>query len=80
MLSLNTYKYEEENLFLDKYTIFEETRTWEMFNWLQCYDFQSLEKEFLENGFRITGHYSNVAGDTYESGSPEIAIAAKKIA
>jgi len=78
-LFLNTFKYQEEKIVLDKYTIIEKTQTREIFNWLQCYNLKSLKKEFLENGFRIIEFYSDVAGTPYKPNSKEIAIIAKKI-
>lgn len=72
----NTIKYEEEKLYLDKYTIIEKQRTRESYNWLQCYSLETLEKELSENGFRIHNRYSNAAGEPYSPDSTEIAIAA----
>ena len=76
---MNTFKYNEEKVILDKYTIVEKSRTWEVYNWLQYYSIESLENEFKENGFRVVEQYSDVAGAPYRSGSNEIAIVAKKI-
>ncbi|MCP4703867.1 MAG: class I SAM-dependent methyltransferase [candidate division Zixibacteria bacterium] len=76
---MNSFKYEKEKVFLDKYTIFEKSRTFEVYNWLQYYSLKSLKDEFKENGFRITEHYSDVAGTPYKRNSQEIAIVASKI-
>ncbi len=75
---LNTFKYGDDKVVLDKYTIIEESRTREVFNWFQCYSEDSLRAEFEENGFHIQELYSNVAGDAYKEDSTEIAIIAKK--
>ena len=74
---LNRFKYEAEQLYLDKYTIVERTRTWEIYNWLQSFDLASLAAEFGANGFEIVEHYANVSGDAYQPGTPEIAIVAR---
>jgi SAM-dependent methyltransferase len=74
---LNRFKYEPEKVFLDKYSIFERSRTREIYNWLQCYDLASLKQEFRDNGFEIVEHFSNVAGDAYQPGSTEIAVVAR---
>ena len=74
---LNRFKYEAEQLYLDKYTIFERDRTREIYNWLQCFDAASLTREFRANGFEIAEHYANVAGDVYQPGTPEIAVIAR---
>jgi cyclopropane fatty-acyl-phospholipid synthase-like methyltransferase len=75
---LNTFKYEKENVVLDKYTIFEESNKRIIYNWLQYFSKDSLQDEFEENGFKVEGFYSDVAGTTFNPESPEIAIVAKK--
>jgi len=74
----NTFKYQEENVVLDKYTIVEAARTWQVYNWLQYYDRQSLTAEFAENGFRIEEWYANISGAPYCRDAPEIAVVARK--
>ena len=76
---LNVFKYEEEKILLFKYTLLEETRTREVFNWLKCYSCDSLREELRESGFQLTECYSNMTGDAYQTDSTEIAIVAKKI-
>jgi len=75
---LNTFKYKKEKLLLDKYTIFEKTRTREIYNWLQCFSLQSLKQEFRENGFLVTKHYLNVSGTPFKPGSKEITVIATR--
>ncbi len=75
---VNTFKYEEEKVILDKYTIIEESRKRVVYNWLQYFSKDSLRKEFEENGFKVEEVYSDVAGKSFNSESPEIAIVAKK--
>ena len=74
----NTFKYDEEKVVLDKYTIIEEKRTRIMYNWLQYFSEDSLRKEFEENGFKVEGFYSDVTGTTTSPESLEIVIIAKK--
>ena len=74
----NTFKYEEEKVVLDKYTIIEKERTRIAYNWLQYYSEDSLRKEFEENGFNVEGFYSDVTGTTTSPESLEIVIIAKK--
>lgn len=74
----DTFIYPEEKVFLDRYFIVEDRRVREIYNWLQCYVPESLEKEFSDNGFTITERYSDVSGTPYSPGSTEIAIVAKK--
>ena len=74
----NTFKYDEEKVVLDKYTIIEKERTRIAYNWLQYYSENSLRKEFEENGFKVEGFYSDVTGTTTSPESLEIVIIVKK--
>ena len=76
---LNTIKYEEEKVVLDKYTIIEPTRTWTVYNWLQYFTPDSIKLEFEENGLKIEEYYSGVAGKEFRQESLEFAIVARKI-
>lgn len=75
---VNTFRYEEEKVVLDKYTIIEETQKRVVYNWLQCYNKETLRDEFEKNGFKVEALYSDVAGNALTSESAEIAIVAKK--
>jgi len=77
---LNTFKYENEKIILDKYTIIEKSKIREIYNWLQCYSRDSITREFRENGFNIVDYYANVAGDPYRDDASEFAVAAQKTA
>lgn len=76
---LNTFKYEEEKVILDKYTIIEETTTRTVYNWFQCFSPKALEREFVECGFKIEGLYSDVAGSPFDAEAKEFAVIARKI-
>jgi cyclopropane fatty-acyl-phospholipid synthase-like methyltransferase len=75
---VNTFKYEEEKVTLDKYTIIEESRTRTVYNWLQHFSKDSLQDEFEENGFNVEDFYSDVAGSSFDPETSEIAVVAKK--
>jgi 2-polyprenyl-3-methyl-5-hydroxy-6-metoxy-1,4-benzoquinol methylase len=75
---INTFKYYDLNVTLDKYTIIEKDRTRVVYNWLQCFTLESLEKEFEENNLAFEKAYSNVAGGEYDPGSLEFAVIAGK--
>ena len=75
---VNTFKYEEEKVTLDKYTIIEESRSRTVYNWLQHFSKDTLIKEFEKNGFKVEDVYSDVAGAPVNADSPELAIVAKK--
>ena len=76
---LNTFKYDEEKVVLDKYTIIESERTRQVYNWLQHFTPDDLEREFVEAGFFVKGLYSDVAGTPYDLKSDEFAVIANKV-
>lgn len=76
---LNTFKYNEEKVVLDKYIIFESERTRHVYNWLQYFAPENLEREFMEAGFSVKGFYSDVAGTPYNPKSNEFAVVANKV-
>ena len=75
---VNTFKYDEEKVVLDKYTIVETERTRTVYNWLQYFAPENLEKEFIEAGFSIEDLYSDVAGTPYDRKSNEFAVIATR--
>jgi cyclopropane fatty-acyl-phospholipid synthase-like methyltransferase len=76
---LNTFKYEKERVVLDKYTLIEASRTRTVYNWLQYYSPEALEREFVEGGFTVDKLYSDVAGSPFNPENTEIAVVAKKL-
>ena len=76
---VNTFKYEKEKVILDKYTIIDESKKRVVYNWLQYFSQETLRKEFEENGFEIESFFSNVAGDTFDPQSTELALVARKL-
>ena len=75
---LNTFKYDEEKIALDKYTIVESERTRTVYNWLQYFAPEDLEKEFRDAGFSVEGLYSDVMGSPYDPNSGEFAVIATR--
>ena len=76
---LNAFKYDREKVALDKYTIVEAKRTRTVYNWLQYFAPEELEREFMEAGFSVEGLYSDVAGTPYDRKSNEFAVIAEKL-
>jgi len=74
---VNTFKYPEEQVTLDKYTIFEQSGQRTVYNWLQHYSKDSLNDEFAEAGLKIEAIYADVAGSPMKEESDEMAIVAK---
>ena len=76
---LNTFKYDDEKVVLDKYTIIELGRTRNVYNWLQYFSPMDLDGEFIEAGFSVKGLYSDVAGTEYDRKSSEFAVIANRV-
>ena len=76
---MNTFKYEQEKVTLDKYTIIEESQKRVVYNWLQYFSKDTLKKEFVDAGFKIDKMYSDVAGEIFTPETPDIAIVARKL-
>ena len=74
---LNTFKYDDVKVTLDKYTIIEKKRVRKIFNWLQHYNQESVANEFTESGLKIEKYLANVAGDEFNADDNEFAIVAK---
>ena len=75
---LNTFKYEEEEVILDKYTLVEAARTRTVYNWLQYFTPETLAKELEECGFAVESVYADVAGSPYAPDNTEFAVVVKK--
>ena len=76
---LNTFKYDNEKVILDKYTIIEPDCNRQVFNWLQYFSPDDLKKEFIDAGFYVKEIYSDVAGTPYNQGSDEFAVIVNKV-
>jgi SAM-dependent methyltransferase len=75
---VNTFKYSEEKVILDKFTIVESERTRQVYNWLQYFTPESLKSEFVEAGFSVRAFYGDVAGKPYDRESAEFAVTADR--
>jgi 2-polyprenyl-3-methyl-5-hydroxy-6-metoxy-1,4-benzoquinol methylase len=75
---LNIFKYEEEKVVLDKYTIVEENRIRNVYNWLQYFSTESLKEELEKENFKVQNLYSDVIGSPYNPQSEEMAVVLKK--
>jgi SAM-dependent methyltransferase len=74
---INVIKYKDLKLLLEKHTIIEKRQTSHVYNWLQCYSPESLQKEFEENGLYIEEIYADVSGQKYSPDSLEFAVVAR---
>jgi len=75
---LNTFKYDMEKVVLDKYTLIEADRNRTIYNWLQYFSPEALEKEVMECGLMIEKLYSDVAGSPFDPKNKEFAVVIKK--
>jgi len=75
---VSSFKYEEEKVSLDKYTIIERARQREVYNWLQYFTPQSLEHEAHVAGLEVVAVYADVAGNEYDSSAAEFAVVMTK--
>ena len=75
---LNTFKYRKEKVVLDKYTIIEADRLRTVYNWLQYFDPDEINKEFVESRFKVDEFYSDVAGSNFDAKAGEFTVVARK--
>jgi len=75
---LNTFRYPDERVMLDKFTIVERDRTKVVYNWAQHFDRESLRSEIEGGGLLVEDLLGDVAGAPIEGGSREIAVVARK--
>lgn len=75
---LNTFKYDDRHVVLDKYTILEKDRTRTIYNWLQYFDPDALCQELTRSGFTVQALHGDVAGAPFQADGHEFAIIAAK--
>ena len=75
---VNSFKYENEKVSLDKYTIVEEEKSYVVYNWFQYFSPEMLKREFENSGLTLKAIYKDVAGSEYLEEHTEFAIVAMK--
>lgn len=76
---VNTFKYDDEAVVLDKYDIFPEHGGAEtVYNWLQYFSPESFEDELSAAGFAVEHVFGDVAGGAYAAQNSEFAVVATK--
>lgn len=75
---LARFRYEDEAVTLDKYTIIEEQRHWTVLNWLQHYSPRSLELELNAHGLVVEAVLGDVAGHGFDAAATEFAVVARR--
>lgn len=74
---INVFKYIEEKVKLDKYTIVLPDEVRVIYNWLQFFTLEALTEEVEAQGLRIDSIYNDVRGEEY-TGSEEMAVVLRK--
>jgi len=75
---LNVFKYDNEKVILDKYTILQNNKTRVIYNWLQYFSPESLREELKEAGFVIENIFADVAGSPFKADGKEFAVVVRK--
>lgn len=75
---VTSFKYEEEKVSLDKYTIVERNRLREIYNWLQYFSVESLEQEADAVGLVVEEVHGDVAGTPYDAEATEFAVVMRR--
>lgn len=73
----DTFKYDDEKVVLDKYTVVEPHRQRCVYNWLQYYSFESLSEEFERCGLRIVERFADLTGAPHQDGDMMTVVAQK---
>jgi len=74
---LEVFKYDDEKVILDKYTIVESSRTRTIYNWFKHFTPEELEGEFNNSAFTVENFYADVVGTPFDPDTTEFAVVAK---
>jgi SAM-dependent methyltransferase len=74
---LNTFRYEQEKVLLDKYTIVEKGGARVISNWFQYFSPETLTAELRSAGLEVMAVLADVAGTSFEPNGHEFAIVAR---
>lgn len=75
----NTFKYDAEKVSLDKYTIVEAHRIWQVFNWMQYFDSSDIISELARNGFDAVEITYDFADSSTDGDETHFAVIAKPV-
>lgn len=74
----NTFRYEQEWVVLDKYTIIEPDRARTIYNWFQHFDRDAIATELAASGLAVTDFHADVAGAPFDPDASEFAVVAER--
>ncbi|EGA68386.1 hypothetical protein VISI1226_08904 [Vibrio sinaloensis DSM 21326] len=69
----SSFTYQDESVTLDKYVIYQDNKEWSVFNWLQHFTLDSLNKELNKHDLEVKAYYSDLRGTPYQEGD-ELAV------
>ena len=74
---MTSFKYDKDKVSLDKYTIVERSKVREIYNWLQYFSPESLQREVGAAGLAVEAVLGDVAGHPYDAAGSEFAVVLK---
>ncbi len=75
---VSSFKYDDDKVTLDKYTIIERRRQREVYNWLQHFSPESMKQEVHAAGLEVQAVYADVSGSHYDPDAAEFAVVMTK--
>lgn len=72
-----TFLYHEQKLALDRYLIVSPTRRFEIFNWLQYFDPETISAEVARAGLKVEQTVALATGDPWVPEAGDLAIIAR---
>ena len=75
---LNRYRKFSEDVTLEQVAVISEQDTAVYYLWNQYFTRETLEREAVQCGFRVSGVYGDVAGKTYDGTGDTIAVLLEK--
>lgn len=73
-----SFRYRSERLSLERYLIFREAGTFEVFNWLQYFTPDTLWQDLAKAGFGAMRCYRDFGGQEWSEDDPAVVVVAEK--
>ena len=74
VLLKSTFRYETQQLSLDRYLVVEPNQSFWVNNWLECFDEAKLRKELETAGFADNQLFGDVAGNPFDPAAIQLAF------
>ena len=72
-----TFKYDDEKVALEQYTVIESGRNRTFYNWFQHFSPEDLASELAECGLKVEETYADVAGRSFDPEADDFTVVAK---